>query len=181
MDCLYILKKWRANERSFPILVLSSRGTWAERVEGIEAGDTQSMDIRLPFEVAAMNRDAVGQPAPFAVLHVLVDANRAINDVDRVNNGVWGTISSHSGLRLENINQAMCRHAMWDTGLDRLEADPRFEVIGDVYDEVWTLVAEDFKDAGKVMEDIMTQPAWWMDKDFFLGAEGYVAKRYRKD
>jgi hypothetical protein len=101
--------------------------------------------------------------------------------VDRVNNGVWGKISSHSGLRLENINQAMCRHALWDPGLDRLEADPRFEVIGDVYDEVWTLVAEDFKDAGKVMEDIMTQPAWWMDKDFFLGAEGYVAKRYRKD
>ncbi len=38
MDGLAILKKWRANARSFPILVLSARGEWSERVEGIDAG-----------------------------------------------------------------------------------------------------------------------------------------------
>ncbi|PLX39414.1 MAG: DNA-binding response regulator [Hyphomicrobiales bacterium] len=38
MDGLAVLKRWRANGRDFPILVLSARGTWAERVEGIEAG-----------------------------------------------------------------------------------------------------------------------------------------------
>jgi hypothetical protein len=58
------------------------------RVQAINPGDVQSVDIRLPIEVTTMNRDATGQPAPFAVLHVLVDANRTINDVVRINNGV---------------------------------------------------------------------------------------------
>jgi two-component system OmpR family response regulator len=38
MDGLSILKRWRANGRRFPILVLTARGTWSERVEGIDAG-----------------------------------------------------------------------------------------------------------------------------------------------
>lgn len=38
LDGLTILKRWRANERRFPILVLTARGAWTERVEGIEAG-----------------------------------------------------------------------------------------------------------------------------------------------
>ena len=53
----------------------------------IEAGDTQSVDIRLPIEVYSMNRDAAGQPAPFEFLHFFVDANREVNDVTRTNNG----------------------------------------------------------------------------------------------
>ena len=38
MDGLAILKRWRAAGRAFPILVLTARGEWSERVEGIEAG-----------------------------------------------------------------------------------------------------------------------------------------------
>lgn len=38
MDGLSILKRWRANSRVFPVLVLTARGTWNERVEGIDAG-----------------------------------------------------------------------------------------------------------------------------------------------
>jgi hypothetical protein len=57
------------------------------RVRAIEAGDTQSVDVRLPVEVYAMDRDARGEPVPFQSLHVLVDANRAIDDVSRGNNG----------------------------------------------------------------------------------------------
>ncbi|WP_346433005.1 response regulator transcription factor [Breoghania sp.] len=38
LDGLTILKRWRANRRAFPILVLTARGAWMERVEGIEAG-----------------------------------------------------------------------------------------------------------------------------------------------
>jgi hypothetical protein len=58
------------------------------RVTAIEAGGTQSVDIRLPGEVYTMNRDAQGKPAPFSTLHVLVDANRETADVTRTNNGV---------------------------------------------------------------------------------------------
>jgi two-component system OmpR family response regulator len=38
LDGLAMLKRWRANGRTMPVLVLTARGTWQERVEGIEAG-----------------------------------------------------------------------------------------------------------------------------------------------
>lgn len=38
LDGLSVLKKWRANERTLPVLILSARGDWTEKVEGIEAG-----------------------------------------------------------------------------------------------------------------------------------------------
>jgi len=38
MDGLAVLKRWRATGRAMPVLVLTARGAWAERVEGIDAG-----------------------------------------------------------------------------------------------------------------------------------------------
>jgi DNA-binding response OmpR family regulator len=38
MDGLAVLKRWRAAGRTMPVLVLTARGTWPERVEGIDAG-----------------------------------------------------------------------------------------------------------------------------------------------
>jgi two-component system OmpR family response regulator len=38
MDGLAMLKRWRANGRSMPVLILTARGSWAERVDGIDAG-----------------------------------------------------------------------------------------------------------------------------------------------
>ncbi|WP_425646800.1 response regulator transcription factor [Agrobacterium leguminum] len=38
LDGLSILHGWRAAGRSFPILILTARGNWSERVEGIDAG-----------------------------------------------------------------------------------------------------------------------------------------------
>ncbi len=38
MDGLSVLKRWRANGRRTPVLILSARGSWAERVDGIDAG-----------------------------------------------------------------------------------------------------------------------------------------------
>lgn len=38
MDGLAVLKRWREAGRGFPVLVLTARGTWGERVEGIDAG-----------------------------------------------------------------------------------------------------------------------------------------------
>ena len=57
------------------------------RVTSIEAGETQSVDVRLPVEVYTMGRDAQGAPAPFSVLHVLVDAGREVPETTRTNNG----------------------------------------------------------------------------------------------
>jgi DNA-binding response OmpR family regulator len=38
MDGLAVLKRWRAEGRTMPVLVLTARGAWVERVEGIDAG-----------------------------------------------------------------------------------------------------------------------------------------------
>ncbi len=38
MDGLAVLKRWRANGREMPVLVVSARGSWIERVDGIDAG-----------------------------------------------------------------------------------------------------------------------------------------------
>ena len=38
MDGLAVLKRWRAAGRQMPVLVLTARGAWPERVEGIDAG-----------------------------------------------------------------------------------------------------------------------------------------------
>jgi len=38
LDGLSMLKRWRAEGRDFPVLILTARGSWRERVEGIDAG-----------------------------------------------------------------------------------------------------------------------------------------------
>lgn len=38
LDGLTVLKRWRSEERDFPVLILTARGDWNERVEGIDAG-----------------------------------------------------------------------------------------------------------------------------------------------
>lgn len=38
MDGLSVLKRWRAGGRQMPVLILTARGNWAERVDGIDAG-----------------------------------------------------------------------------------------------------------------------------------------------
>jgi len=69
MDGLSILKRWRENGRQFPILVLTARGTWAERVAGIDAGADDYLP--KPFEIPellarlrAIVRRSAGQASP---------------------------------------------------------------------------------------------------------------------
>ena len=38
MDGLQVLKRWRSAGCTMPVLILTARGTWIERVEGIDAG-----------------------------------------------------------------------------------------------------------------------------------------------
>lgn len=47
-DGLSVLKRWRAAGRAFPVLVVSARGDWTEKVEGIEAGADDY--IAKPFQ-----------------------------------------------------------------------------------------------------------------------------------
>lgn len=38
LDGLSVLKRWRAAGRRIPVLILTARGSWGERVDGIDAG-----------------------------------------------------------------------------------------------------------------------------------------------
>jgi DNA-binding response OmpR family regulator len=69
MDGLAVLKRWRAGGRSMPVLVLTARGAWTERVEGIEAGadDYLPKPFRMEELIArlrAIIRRAAGHAAP---------------------------------------------------------------------------------------------------------------------
>ncbi|WP_077147940.1 response regulator transcription factor [Sphingopyxis sp. KK2] len=52
LDGLTVLKRWRGEGREFPIIILSARGSWLEKVEGIEAGADDY--LAKPFEPAEL-------------------------------------------------------------------------------------------------------------------------------
>jgi DNA-binding response OmpR family regulator len=52
MDGLAVLKRWRAAGRRMPVLVLTARGNWQERVEGIDAGADDY--LTKPFQMAEL-------------------------------------------------------------------------------------------------------------------------------
>ena len=52
LDGLTVLRRWREAGRSLPVLVLSARGDWTEKVIGIEAGADDYMS--KPFEMGEL-------------------------------------------------------------------------------------------------------------------------------
>ena len=69
MDGTSVLKRWRADGRKVPVLVLTARGSWAERVDGINAGADDylpkpfHMD-ELLARLRALLRRSTGQSSP---------------------------------------------------------------------------------------------------------------------
>lgn len=49
LDGLTVLRRWRAEDRKTPVIILSARGTWAERVDGIDNGADDYLP--KPFEM----------------------------------------------------------------------------------------------------------------------------------
>lgn len=69
LDGLSVLRRWRAAGRGFPVLVLTARSEWTEKVEGIEAGadDYLSKPFAMPELIARVRgllRRAAGHGAP---------------------------------------------------------------------------------------------------------------------
>jgi two-component system, OmpR family, response regulator len=89
-DGLAVLREWRAAGNRLPVLVLTARGTWQERVLGIDAGADDY--LAKPFEmeeliarVRALVRRAAGHASAELVLGaVRVDTRRCKVSVDGV-------------------------------------------------------------------------------------------------
>lgn len=69
MDGFVVLRRWREEGLEFPVLILTARGSWSERVEGIDAGADDYLP--KPFRVEellarlrAILRRANGQAHP---------------------------------------------------------------------------------------------------------------------
>jgi DNA-binding response OmpR family regulator len=69
LDGLSVLRRWRAAGRAHPVLVLSARSDWTEKVEGIESGADDY--LAKPFEMGelivrarALTRRAAGHLSP---------------------------------------------------------------------------------------------------------------------
>ncbi|NVK43822.1 MAG: response regulator transcription factor [Oceanospirillaceae bacterium] len=66
LDGIAVLKRWRESGRTMPVLILTARGSWGERVEGIDAGadDYLPKPFQMPELLArlrAIVRRSVGQ------------------------------------------------------------------------------------------------------------------------
>lgn len=82
LDGLAVLKRWRAEGVEVPVLVLTARGAWTERVEGIDAGadDYLPKPFRMEELLArarALVRRSVGRGGSVLVVGRLsLDMNR---------------------------------------------------------------------------------------------------------
>lgn len=90
LDGLSVLRRWRANDRAFPVLILSARGDWTEKVEGIEAGADDY--LAKPFEMGellararGLVRRAAGRVSPvIEVGRLALDTRRMSATLDGV-------------------------------------------------------------------------------------------------
>lgn len=69
IDGLTVLKRWRGAGRQVPVLILTARGAWPERVEGIDAGADDYLSKPFQIEellarVRALIRRAAGHASP---------------------------------------------------------------------------------------------------------------------
>jgi len=69
MDGLSVLKRWRADDRHMPVLILTARGSWVERVDGIDAGADDYLPKPFRMEellarLRAIVRRSIGRPSP---------------------------------------------------------------------------------------------------------------------
>lgn len=87
VDGLTVLRRWRATERAMPVLILTARDSWAEKVEGLNAGADDYL------------------AKPFAMAELVARLNALI----RRSNGVAKTELVFGEIRLDTAARAVSR------------------------------------------------------------------------
>lgn len=88
LDGLTVLGKWRASDRAVPVLILSARGDWREKVKGIEAGADDylakpfAMEELITRVRALLRRTAGHSSALLTVGGICVDTRRMTASLD---------------------------------------------------------------------------------------------------
>lgn len=83
LDGISVLKRWREAGRTFPVLILSARDNWTDKVEGIEAGaDDYLAKPFEPGELVARSRALVRRAAGHA--RPLLDVGRISLDTRKM-------------------------------------------------------------------------------------------------
>lgn len=155
MDGITVLKKWRAAGRTMPVLILTARDTWREKVAGIDAGAddylTKPFDMtELMARVEALIRRARWRPGhmAFTVGRLRVDpvARQATRDGEPV--------------ELTELELKLLVYLMERQG----EAVSRADLLRDVWamaDTVQTRSVDVFMSRlRKLIEDDATEPRW---------------------
>jgi DNA-binding response OmpR family regulator len=109
LDGLSVLRRWRADGRAFPVLILSARGDWTEKVEGIEAGADDY--LAKPFEMGellarlrGLVRRAAGRVSP------VIEIGRLALDTRRMSATIDGAPVRLSPLEYRLLNY-LAHHA----------------------------------------------------------------------
>ena len=129
LDGISILKRWRAEGIQTPVLVLSARGTWAERVDGIDSGadDYLPKPYQMQEVVArlrALLRRAVGHsqslikagPVDVDVNARLVSVNGTMINLTPLEFRLVHHLASHQG---RVVSQQDLADALYDHDHDR--------------------------------------------------------------
>ncbi len=87
VDGLTVLRRWRAAERAMPVLILTARDSWSEKVEGLNAGADDYL------------------AKPFAMAELVARLNALI----RRSNGVAKTELVFGEIRLDTAARAVSR------------------------------------------------------------------------
>ena len=87
MQGLDVLRRWRAANRKLPVLILTARGTWAEKVDGLNAGADDY--ITKPFHI----------PEVAARLRALI----------RRTSGLANPLLEHRGISLDPVSSRVTR------------------------------------------------------------------------
>jgi two-component system OmpR family response regulator len=129
IDGIKVLHQWRANGRNMPVLILTARDTWREKVNGLRAGADDY--VAKPFQieellarVEALIRRATGHANPVLVCGPLmldttsnrVTCNNTVIELTALELGMLSYLMHHQG---EVISKSELTEHIYDQDFDR--------------------------------------------------------------